>query len=318
MTAPQHIYETFIRATPAEVWSAITEPEFTRRYFHHTSFQSDLKPNSPHRYVLADGSNAVDGTIEEITEGKRLVMTWHVLYDSAMAEEPPGRVEWILNPANDNGTVTRVTLRHVDLGMSPLTSANVAIGWSGVLNSMKSLLETGEPLGDLLIEPLPAATPDSLHRRLAAQANGEAWDLLGRETLSTDELDELIERATASGYHWRRAAAPDGPQHARSAWLQARSHTVAGNAELALHHAERCRALTEQAAESADFDHAYAQEALARANALAGKTTEAMRLREVAATAPIEDDEDRAIFESDLADGPWFEIPMPAEGAPER
>jgi hypothetical protein len=72
-----------------------------------------------------------------------------------MAEEPPSRVEWILRPANADGTVTRVTLRHLDLGMSPLTSDNVAVGWVGVLESMKSLLETGEGLGDLHIDPEP-------------------------------------------------------------------------------------------------------------------------------------------------------------------
>ena len=46
-----------------------------------------------------------------------------------MAEEPPGRVEWTLTPANDDGSVTRVTLRHGDLAMSPKTWENVRIGW---------------------------------------------------------------------------------------------------------------------------------------------------------------------------------------------
>jgi uncharacterized protein YndB with AHSA1/START domain len=155
MAAARHIYESFIRATPDEVWAAITQPEFTRRYFHHTAFTTDLRPGSPHRYVLPDGTDAVDGIIEEVEQGRRLVMTWHVLYDPAMAEEPPSRVEWILRPANADGTVTRVTLRHLDLGMSPLTSDNVAVGWVGVLESMKSLLETGEGLGDLHIDPEP-------------------------------------------------------------------------------------------------------------------------------------------------------------------
>ena len=41
-------------------------------------------------------------------------MTWHVLYDAAMAEEPPGRVEWLLTENGDG--VTRVTTVHRDLG----------------------------------------------------------------------------------------------------------------------------------------------------------------------------------------------------------
>lgn len=157
MAAPQHIYETFIRATPAEVWAAITRPEFTRNYFHHTSFEADLVPEGRFRYVLPDGSVAVDGTIEEVDEGRRLVMTWHVLYDPAMADEAPSRVEWNLRPANDDGSVTRLTLRHFDLETSPLTSDQVALGWVGVLDSMKTLLETGQALGDLTFEDVAAA-----------------------------------------------------------------------------------------------------------------------------------------------------------------
>lgn len=80
----------------------------------------------------------------------------------------PGRVEWISAPANDDGTVTRVTLRHVDLGLSPRTSGSVELGWVVVLDSMKSLLETGSPLGELT--PGEACTPgdgDDERRRAA-------------------------------------------------------------------------------------------------------------------------------------------------------
>ncbi len=314
MPAPHHIFETFIRATPPEVWAAITKPEFTKRYFHSTSFQSDLEPNAPHRYVLADGSNAVDGTIESVTEGESLIMTWHVLYDTAMAEEPPSRVEWILQSANKEGSVTRLTLRHVDLALSPLTSASVALGWDQVLCSMKSLLETGEPLGELEIGPTSPPSTDSTHRRLAAQANGEAWDLLSNDELTSTDLDDLIERACACSYHWRRAAASNAPQQARAAWLLARAYTVAGHADLALHHAERCRLLTEKSVEASDFDTAYSQEALARANALAGNASEASLFRQAAASVQIADSQDQAIFEADLAAGPWFASSEPTEG----
>ena len=151
MAAAQHVYETFVRATPDEVWTAITDPEFTRRYFHHTAFETELVPGAGHRYVLPDGTDAVDGTIEEVEPGRRLVLTWRVLYNPAMAQEPPSRVEWILTAANAEGSITQITLRHLALGDSPLTSDNVAVGWNGVLDSLKTLLETGEPLGDYAI-----------------------------------------------------------------------------------------------------------------------------------------------------------------------
>lgn len=313
MAATRHIYESFIRATPGEVWAAITQPEFTRRYFHHTAFTTDLRPGSAHRYVLPDGADAVDGIIEEVEPGRRLVLTWHVLYDSAMAEEPPGRVEWILRPANDEGTVTRVTLRHLDLGMSPLTSNNVAVGWVGVLESMKSLLETGEGLGDLHIDSEPSSGDDrSAHRRLAAAANGEAWELLSTDNLDESQRDELVERAHASAYHWRRGADPEAVEQARACWLLARAHIVARNVEPALRQAARCAVLTEGSPGSKDFDVAYAHEARARALALAGRGDDAERERAAALAVPIAAAEDRTIVEADIAAGPWFDLAVEA------
>ena len=317
MPQAKHRYETFIRATPAEVWAAITEPEFTRRYFHRTAFEGELRPGGRHRYVLADGRDAVDGTIEEVEPERRLVMTWHVLYDAEMAEEPPGRVEWILEPANAEGTVTRVTLRHLDLGMSPRTSTDVALGWVMVLDSMKSLLETGSPLGELTVAGERPNADDDDERRHAAAANGAAWDLLGRvqpdgSGLSPDEIDELLERAGAAAYHWRLAAEPDAPQQARAAWMLSRCHVVAGDVDAALRYAQRCVESTAAAPEAADFDRAYAHEAMARALALAGQLDEAARHRRAAADVEIADPEDRAIVESDLVAGPWFGLTVDA------
>ena len=49
--------------------------------------------------MLPDGADAVVGVIEEVDPPRRLVMTWRVLYDPAIAEEPPSRVEWLLDAA---------------------------------------------------------------------------------------------------------------------------------------------------------------------------------------------------------------------------
>ena len=45
--APVHVYQTFIRASAEQVWAAITDPEFTKRYFHRTAFESTLEPGQP-------------------------------------------------------------------------------------------------------------------------------------------------------------------------------------------------------------------------------------------------------------------------------
>src|SRR4051812_48456117 len=119
MAAPRHIFQTFIRATPETIWQAITDPEFTRRYFHRTAIESSFAPGAPVRYVMPDGGDAVRGTAEEVAPPHRLVMSWRVMYDPAATEEPPSRVEWVLTPGDDG--VTRVTTIHRDLALSPRT-----------------------------------------------------------------------------------------------------------------------------------------------------------------------------------------------------
>ena len=66
MSAPTHVYEIFVKASPRRVWQAITDPDYTRRYFHRTAIESTFEPGAGYRYVMPDGSGAVDGTIEEV------------------------------------------------------------------------------------------------------------------------------------------------------------------------------------------------------------------------------------------------------------
>ena len=253
--APLHVYQTFIRASAEQVWAAITDPEFTRRYFHRTAFESTLEPGSPYRMVLPDGSDAVVGSIEEVEPNKRLVMTWRILYDAAAAEEPPSRVEWLLT---EGATASpRLTTIHRDLGLSPITSANVADGWVWVLQSMKSMLETGEALpgsapdAEATTSQAAASVDDAeaeLHRRQAITANNSTWELLDGRPLSDDEVDDVLGRAYAAMYHWQRAArrgpGERGPR--RRGWCPA-VHAVLGHGDLALHHADQCMKVVEAA-----------------------------------------------------------------------
>jgi uncharacterized protein YndB with AHSA1/START domain len=304
MVAPRHVFQVYIRATPDAVWQAITDPEFTRRYFHRTTFESTLEAGSPMRYVLPDGNDGVVGEIEVVEPPHRLVTTWRALYDPGMAEEPPSRVEWLLADAGHG--VTRLTLIHGDLALSPLTSTSVGQGWVWVLDSMKTLLETGDPLPGTQPEPAPAQDADgSWHRMAAIEANNSTWELLGRDGLSADEVDDLLGRAYASTYHWRRAAGRSPENQARGSWLVSRVHAVLGHGDLALYHADRCAAVVTEAGLK-DFDLAYAHEARARALACLGRVDEARSERDAAAGVPIADDEDRKIVESDLAGGPWY------------
>jgi uncharacterized protein YndB with AHSA1/START domain len=307
MNAARHIYEIYIKATPERVWQAITDPAFTVQYFHGTAVESDFGLGSGIRYVSANGEPAIEGTIEEIEPGRRMAMTFRFLYDPALAAEPPSRVEWVITPAGD---VTRLTLRHGDLFKSPLTWETVRMGWLPVIDGMKTLLETGSPLGE--VHDDEAATPNEdpegeWHRAQGIAANNGTWDWLGKPDgeRTADDEEQMTLSAYAAAYHWARAARSGPANVARANWLISRVWAVRGNGPLALHHADIVLSTCREH-ELRDFDLAYAHESRARALAALGRLEEAAAERATAAAVPIVDDEDRAIVEADLAAEPWF------------
>jgi uncharacterized protein YndB with AHSA1/START domain len=309
MAAGAHLHDIFVRAPREAVWAALTDPGHTVRYFHAFRIESSFRPGEKWRLVRPDDdTDAVEGEIETFDPPQRLAMTWRVLYDTALSEEPPSRVEWTLVPANDDGSVTRVTLRHGDLALSPLTWEHLRLGWVVVLDSLKSYLETGEPLPD--IDTASTRTDDvegQWHRSEAIAASNAVWELLDGRVLGVDEVDQLLERAYAAAHHWRRARGATIVNRARASYLLSRVHAVCGHGDLALRHADRCSDLVIRAPDDMDdFDHAYAYEARARALACLGRLDEARESRRRAAAVGIRDDQDRAIFDADLAAGPWF------------
>ena len=139
------VYSVFIRATPEQVWDAITKPEFTQKYFYGSVIDSTWKPGAKYCGFSSDRSEQyVDGEIIEANPPSKLVTTWRALYQPELAAEPYSRVTWELEPAGDG--VTQLTIVHDELDASPKTAESVAGGWSFVLSGMKTLLETGEPL----------------------------------------------------------------------------------------------------------------------------------------------------------------------------
>jgi len=139
------VYAVFIRATPEQVWDAITKPEFTTRYFHGTKIESTFEPGTPYLSVAGEeNETVVDGEILESDPPRLLKHSWRALYDADQAEEPHSRVTWEIEP--QDGGVTKLTVTHDQLEAAPKTAASVAGGWEYVLSGLKTLLETGEPL----------------------------------------------------------------------------------------------------------------------------------------------------------------------------
>jgi uncharacterized protein YndB with AHSA1/START domain len=139
------VYSVFIKATPEQVWEAITNPEFTQKYFYGSRIESTFEPGQPYLGLSGDRSETlVDGEVLESRPPSRLVTTWRALYDPETAKEPHSRVSWEIEPAGDG--VVQLTVVHDGLEAAPKTAENVAGGWSYVLSGLKTVLETGAPL----------------------------------------------------------------------------------------------------------------------------------------------------------------------------
>lgn len=305
MSVSRHVFEIYIRADADAVWRALTDPEFTSQYFYGSSFVGELTAGSNYRYDTPTGP-AIEGVIEEVDPGSRLVMSFR-FSGAEFAAEPASRVEWDVTPIDER--ITRLTLRHGDLFQSPLTWDRVRMGWLPVIDGLKTLLETGAPLG-AIDDPAaaPAEDPEGeWHRSQAIEANNMTWDWLGKadDERTEDDAEQMTLSAYAAAYHWARAARRTPANAARANWLLSRVWVTRGEGALALHHADLVVAAC-LAAEIGDFDLAYGHEGRARALACLGRHAEARAERAMAAQVPIIDDEDRQIFEGDLVAEPWF------------
>jgi uncharacterized protein YndB with AHSA1/START domain/DNA-binding transcriptional ArsR family regulator len=146
MDRPRHVYQVYIRAEPDDVWQAITDPKFTQRFFFQTRVNTEWRPGAPLTYWTRDGTLAVEGEVLETDPPRRLVTTWAFRHQPELAVDPPSRVTWEIEPL---GEMCRLTLVHDNFPSETATYRSVGGGWPLVLSSLKSLLETGEPLPSL-------------------------------------------------------------------------------------------------------------------------------------------------------------------------
>ena len=131
----EQVYELRVRATPEQVWDAITKPEVTSRYYGGTSVENT---HDRHR-AWENGVLSHESPTLVWEPSRRLVHGWCSLCDPERAAEEESRVTWEIEPLAD-GT-TKLTVTHDRLESSPLTAANVSAGWPVVLEGLKRLLD---------------------------------------------------------------------------------------------------------------------------------------------------------------------------------
>jgi uncharacterized protein YndB with AHSA1/START domain len=143
MDKSEFVYVTYIRTTPEKLWRALTEPEFTRKFWVATVQECDWKVRSPWKLVVPDGRIADDGEVLEIDPPRKLVITWQNHLFPELTAEGFSRMTYELEPM---GSSVKLTVTHMmERKDSKLVKA-VSNGWPNILASLKSLLETGEAL----------------------------------------------------------------------------------------------------------------------------------------------------------------------------
>jgi uncharacterized protein YndB with AHSA1/START domain len=143
MAESRFVYVTYIRTTPDKLWQALIDPEFTRRYWVETRQESDWKPGASWRVMIPDGRVGDSGEIVEFEPHRRLVLTWRNEFMPELRAEGYSRLTYELEQLKES---VRLTVIHeMDKPQSKLIN-KVSQGWPMILASLKSLLETGEPL----------------------------------------------------------------------------------------------------------------------------------------------------------------------------
>jgi uncharacterized protein YndB with AHSA1/START domain len=142
MSKPEFVYTTFIKTTPEKLWHALTDTEFTRSYWFGCSLSSDWKVGS--RMHMDRGGKVVNECVVlESDPPRRLSYSWHSIFDEEMKKERPSRVTFVLEP---NGGAVKLTVTHEDFAEGSKVLPSISGGWPLVLSSLKSILETGQPL----------------------------------------------------------------------------------------------------------------------------------------------------------------------------
>jgi uncharacterized protein YndB with AHSA1/START domain len=156
MGKPEFVYRTYVKTTPESMWKALTEPEFTEAYWG-LRFETDWKPGSPLAWI--EGGIKIEDPDQVVLEAdppRLLSYTWHsfkqewadhwgfdVEFIDKIRSEPRSKVTFQIEPVGD---VVKLTVVHDGFEEGSTVLSMITEGWPALLSSLKSLLETGEPL----------------------------------------------------------------------------------------------------------------------------------------------------------------------------
>ncbi len=152
------VHEIYIKATPEQVWEAITSPEWSAKYGYGAAVHYELRPGGSFRcsataqmrqYGLPE--TIIDGEVLEADPPHRLVQTYRWLFTEQTKAEGHTRLTYEITPTQAG--FCRLTVTHDQSNAPGMAAATVQPfneqgggGWNWVLSDLKTLLETGQAM----------------------------------------------------------------------------------------------------------------------------------------------------------------------------
>jgi len=150
------VYATYIRTTPEKLWQALTNGEFSEKYWMGFRVEVEQRAGGRIYFRPPKGQDAVffkeeGGKVLVCETNRKLVYEFAICKDTpevAAKREGPSRVTYELTPMGD---MVRLRLIHENLlpedtAQDPNTMKGINNGWPAILSSLKSLLETGQAI----------------------------------------------------------------------------------------------------------------------------------------------------------------------------
>ena len=141
MSKPEFVYTTYIETSAEKLWHALTDGDFTERYWFGHRAASDWKVGSSYRFTHQT-KPAHEGKVLISDPPRKLAYTWDGCSDASKRERT-SRVTFDIEP---RGNVVKLTVTHDNLDEGGKTFRDISGGWPMVLASLKSILETGRVL----------------------------------------------------------------------------------------------------------------------------------------------------------------------------
>jgi uncharacterized protein YndB with AHSA1/START domain len=141
---PKTVYVTYTAAAADRVWQALTTGDISKQYFFGRRVEIETKPDGAFRMWQPDGTLDVEGRVVICEPPRKLAVTWRVMWVEEMRKLPECLVTYQID---DLGEVVRLTMtesHQIELDDKMLEGGRR--GWPVILNNLKTLLETGQPM----------------------------------------------------------------------------------------------------------------------------------------------------------------------------